>query len=667
MKKSKLLVMLMILISAMLLLTACSEDTAEERFEEYIKVWESKEYEEMYALISKESKEKIGKDEFLERYTNIYDGIGAENIEVEIIDIKEDGKDIKFKLNMDTLAGELNIDDYKVNMTKEELNGKDTWLVEWDESLIFPEMEKEDLVRVERLTAKRGEIFDKDGNGLAINGKRISVGIFPAEYEDLNNELLANLLDIDKEIIEEKLKKNINPQHFVPLVKIAAEDTEMSSKLSEIVGIKQQEVNDRIYPGGEAFGNLIGYTTAITAEELEEDEENVYHSTSKIGKFGLEQVNEKHLRAKDGVEIYISKLKDGGGEEKVTLAKIEPEDGENLDTSIDTELQKNIYAEMDGDIGSSVAIEPKTGNILAMVSFPSFDSNLYTTYITNSQSKKWDEMDSNVFQNKFNKAYSPGSTFKIITSSIGLETGTIDPSEKIVIEGKSWQKDASWGDYEVSRVSQKLSNLDLNEAIVYSDNIYFARAALNIGEESFLEEANEFGFNEELPVEYPFAISQIANDGKIGNEILLADTGYGQGEVLMSPLHLSLVYSMVVNDGNIMEPTLSKGKEAKTWKENLISDENRVELLDSFINVIENKDGTAHEAKIDGIRLAGKTGTAEFKMSQEDKGKENGWFVAMNVDEPKVVITTMVEDVENRGGSHYIVPKVRNIMEEYLK
>lgn len=667
MKKNKLLAMIMILILSLSLLTACSEDTAEDRFKDYKKAWEAKEYEEMYSFLSKASKEKVGKEEFVDRYASIYSGTGVENIDVETIEAKESEKDISFQVTMDTLAGELNLDDYRVKMIKEKLDDKNTWFIEWDESLIFPQMEKEDLVKVERLNAKRGEIFDRDGNGLAINGKRISVGIFPAEYDESSNEDLAQLLDIDRDIIEDKLKRSVNPQHFLPLVKIPLEDRDMSDKLSQIEGIKQQEVNERIYPGGEAFGNLIGYTTPITAELLEEDEEGVYHDTSKVGKFGLEEVNEKHLRAKDGIEIYISKLKEGGGEEKLSLAKIEPEDGKDLSTSIDMDLQKDIYEEMQGDIGSSIAIDPKDGNLLAMISFPSFDSNLYTTYIPNSQREEWENMDSNVFQNKFNKAYSPGSTFKIVTSAIGLETGAIDPDERIKIQGKSWQKDKSWGNYRINRVSQKLSNLNLNEALIYSDNIYFARAALSIGEGDFLKESQDFGFNEELPIDYPFATSQIASDNKIDNEILLADTGYGQGQVLMSPLHLSLIYSILVNDGDIMEPLVNKDKEVRVWKEGLISEENRRELLEGFIDVIENTDGTGHEARIDGIKLAGKTGTAELKMSQGEEGKENGWFVAMDVDEPRIVITTMVEDVEDRGGSHYIVPKVRNILEGYLK
>src|SRR5699024_634890 len=165
-----------------------------------------------------------------------------------------------------------------------------------------------------------------------------------------------------------------------------------------------------------------------------------------------------------GKEIYISKIEDGQEIEQITLAKTDPQDGTDLNTTIDIELQKEIYDKIDGDIGASTGIDPKTGEVLALVSSPTFDPNLYTTYIPNSQREKWDNMDVNVFENKFNKAYSPGSTFKILTAAIGLETDIIDPSQKVNIQGKEWQKDKSWGNYKINRVNTDNSNIDLNDA-----------------------------------------------------------------------------------------------------------------------------------------------------------------------------------------------------------
>lgn len=669
MKRYKVLTVLIIAIISMFIFTACGSQTAEDSFNIYIRALKDKDYKAMYGMLSNASKESIREKEFIDRYESIYGGIDAENIEININEDLGDKENIQFSLKMDTLVGKISSDNYKAKMVKEKQEDRNSWFIEWNESLIFPGMVKEDKVKVRILQAKRGQIYDKDGNGLAVNGKRYSLGIYPELYDESSTPTLAKLLDINKEIIDKKLEKNTNPEYFIPLVKLSLEDKEKLLQVLEIEGIRHYEVEDRVYPGGEALGSLVGYLKPITAEQLKADEEGVYHNTSLIGKAGLETVYEKTLRAKDGREIYISKIEDGKEIEKIILANTDPEDGEDLSITIDTELQKKIYSEMNGDAGASIAIDPKTGQVLAMVSSPSFDSNLYSTYISNTQRKEWEGMEANVFENRFNNAYSPGSTFKIVTASIGLETGKIDPLEKMNIQGKGWQKDSSWGGYKVNRVSEKLSNLDLKDAFIYSDNIYFAKTALKIGEKDFLETSKRFGFGEELPINYPFANSQIVNGEKVENEILLADTGYGQGKVLMSPLHLALIYSNLVNDGNIMEPVLEKkeSEKSKVWKEDVVTEENRVILLNSLINVIEDKNGTAHEAKLPNIKLAGKTGTAELKLSQEEAGKENGWFVAMNVDKPKIVISMMIEGVEDRGGSHHVVPKVRNIIAYYLK
>jgi len=654
-----------------LIFTGCSSQTKEEAFNTYKDSWQSKDYENMYNILSTDSKEYISKEDFIERYTNIYGGIGVKDINIKLN--KEQDKDdtLKFKVKMDSVAGEIELKDFNVEMIEEEIDGEKNWYVKWDESLIFPEMSKEDKVRVETLSAERGEIYDKFGNGLAVNGVRYNIGIYPKLFEEnkeSNISNMANILDIDKEVIEDKLEKNTNPEYFVPIVKLSVDDTRLS-KLLDIKGVKHQEVKERIYPGGEAFGALIGYTGAITAEELEKDKEGIYNSISVIGKLGLESVYEKSLRSKDGKEIYISKINDGEEVDKVVLAKTRPKDGKDLKLSIDMDLQKEIYNEMDGNVGASVAIHPKTGEVLSMVSSPSFDSNLFTTYISNTQSKNWEDTEINEFQNRFNDGYSPGSTFKLVTADIALDKNAINPSEKLNIKGKQWQKDNSWGDYKVTRVSDKISNVNLNDAFVYSDNIYFAMSALEIGEKNFIEESKKFGFNEDIPVNYPIEKSQIANENKIGNEILLANTGYGQGEVLVSPLHLSLIYSSVVNDGDIMKPILEQGEGVKSeiWKKDVITDKNIDILREGLINVIEDENGTGNEAKLEGIKLAGKTGTAELKSSQTETGKENGWFVAMDVDNPELVVSMIIEGVEDKGGSHYVVPRVKNIMEYYLK
>lgn len=162
--------------------------------------------------------------------------------------------------------------------------------------------------------------------------------------------------------------------------------------------------------------------------------------------------------------------------------------------------------------------------------------------------------------------------------------------------------------------------------------------------------------------------SQISNNSKIESEMLLADTGYGQGEVLMTPLDVAMSYSALSNNGDIMKPRLviSENKEPKVYSK-AINKENLEELISCFGAVINDEDGTGNLGKINGVNLVGKTGTAEIKKSKDDtNGSENGWFVAVNMDEPKIAISMIIEDLNGKTAGSHVVPKVKNIIKDYI-
>lgn len=669
MKNKKLIIVSTLLLSFILIMTGCSDlDKAQKTFDSYAEKWVQADYKGMYEMLTKDSKETISEEDFITRYTNIFSAINANNLIVEIDGEKskeDDGLVIPFKVTMNSIAGDITLTDYKLTLIKEDKEYK----IKWDESLIFPQMIKDDKIWVNTIPSKRGSILDKDGNPLAQDGILNTVGLYPAEFNKSNVDAkiteIAEILDISEENIKTKLDENNNPEHFVPIVDILPEDPKLS-KLRDRgeEGILIREKEGRVYTGGEAFGRLIGYIGNITAEELEANKDKGYHDTSLIGKAGLEQVYEESLKGKDFAEIYIER-----GDEKITVASAEGEDGKDIKTSIDSELQKKIYNEMNGEKGAATAVNPKTGEVIAMVSSPSFDSNVFTTYVTKAQKAKWEEIGDADEVNRFNKIYSPGSTMKLLTSVIGLENKVIDPNSARDIQGLSWQKDSSWGDYKITRVTDPGKPVNLKDAVNHSDNIYYGQVALELGSEKFIEGIKKFGISEELPFEYPMENSQISNDGTLDNEILLADTGYGQGEIMMTPLHVALSYSALANEGNIMKPRLviSENSEAAVWKEEAILKDNLPGLIDAFTALINDAGATIPDGAVPGFRVAGKTGTAEIKQSQDDaSGTENGWFVSVDTDTSKISLAMIVEDVKERGHSHFTVPKVRNVMEYYL-
>jgi penicillin-binding protein 3 len=667
--KNKKLILISLLLSFMLLISGCSKlNKAEKAFETFSQKWTQNDYTGMYQMLTNDSKAIISEEDFTTRYTNIFSAIEANNLLIEINGdkVKEDDTiTIPFKLSMNTIAGDVNISDYKLNIIKEDKEFK----IKWDESLIFPQMTKDDKVRVNVIPSKRGSILDKDANLLANDGILNTVGIYPAKFNLSNIDAkiaeIATALDISEENIKTKLDANTNPEHFIPLVDILPTDSKLNSLRGRAEdGILIKEKAGRIYTGGEAFGRLIGYIGSITAEELENNKDNGYNDTSLIGKAGLEQVYEDTLRGKDSAEIYIER-----GEEKITIAKKDGEDGNDIKLSIDSALQSKIYSEMNGEKGAATAVNPKTGEVLAMVSAPSFDSNVFTTYVTKTQKSKWEETNNADEINRFNKTYSPGSTMKLLTSSIGLENKIIDSNATRDIKGLSWQKDSSWGDFKITRVTDPGSPVNLKDAVNHSDNIYFGQVALELGNNKFIEGIKKFGIGEELKFEYPMEESQISNDGDLGREILLADTGYGQGEIMVTPLNVALSYSALANNGDIMQPRLviSENSESNIWKQSAILKDDLPALINSFTALINDSGATISDGVVPGHRVAGKTGTAEIKKSQDDvNGTENGWFVSVDPDTAKISLAMIIEDVKDRGHSHVTVPKVRNVMEYYL-
>lgn len=648
------------------------EETPEERTTQFLNSWEKQQFDKMYDQLSADSKKNMTKDEFVERYETIYEGIQADKLKLEakfpedgVKENKEGGTNVEFSLHMQTIADEVNFTE-NLSLVKEKTEDGNKWAVHWDPSLIFPSMEEGDKVRIETHRAERGEIVDRSGKGLAVNGKVLNIGIVPERLpEDAKTsyEQLADLIGSTTEDIEKKLNATwVKPDTFVPITKIAKDDKRLN-QLMEIEGVTYQEVGARVYPFKQIAAHLTGYVQEINKEELEERKSKGYQTGDLIGKSGLEQVFEDQLRGQNGGRIYIV---DEDGTEKDEIANKEAVDGETIALTIDINIQKQVFKQLEGEAGTSAAINPTTGEVLVLASSPAYDPNQFVLGITSEEWKALNEDPKKPLLNRFSRTYPPGSVFKPITGAIGLDTSAITEKTQINVKGLEWQKDNSWGDYYITRVSDPGKPIDLKNAFIYSDNIYFAQAALKIGEQKFLERSKNFGIGEKLPIEYPIETSQVV-ENSFDNQIQLADSGYGQGKVEMSILHTAIAFTPFINEGNLLKPTLLKnGSDSNehVWKANAIKDETASIIRQSLIEVVQHPDGTGKGVKIEGKQMAGKTGTAELKKSRDEKGQENGLFVAFDNENPMLLVAMQIENVEDRGGSKAVVPKVKQIFLE---
>lgn len=628
-----------------------------------------KKYEDMYSLLSSKSKANISEEDFIKRNKNIYEGIEAENFSVDIQSIENENKlaKVTYKNSMDTMSGHVDF----TNTVTLELNEEKEYKIDWTSNLIFPKLNTEDKVRVKTIEAKRGSILDRNGEYLATNGVASKIGLVPGKMSDNREEdiaKIAELLNMTSDGINSEFSASyVKADTFVPLKTVGKNEMELKNKLLEIKGIKIIDADERIYPQGVSTSQLVGYIQPINAEELKEKAKDGYTSSSKIGKYGLERAYESTLRAVNGSEIYIE---DANGNKKTSIAKQEQKDGQDVKLTIDSKLQQTVYEQFKDDKSAVVVMNPKTGEVLALASCPSFDSNDFSLGMTTADYKNLTENPDNLLYNRYLATYAPGSSFKPIIGAIGLTTGAFSADDDFGRSGTKWQNDSSWGDFYITTLSTYNGPANLKNALIHSDNIYFAKAALKIGGKNLINSLKNIGFGQQIEFPQTISKSSYSNSESFTNETQLANSGYGQGEVLVNSIHMAMMYSAFVNEGNMIMPYLeykenASSQTAKYYKENAFSKEAANEVRDGLIQVVENPSGTAHTAKIEGKTIAGKTGTAEIKQSKDDtEGTEIGWFNAFNVgesDESLLLVVSMVENVKGKGGSHYLLPKVRAI------
>ena len=656
--------------------------TPEELLVEYMNHIPAQEYEQMYAMLHIEASGNVSQEDFIKRNSAIYEGIEIQNMAVEIIAYDKEQLTVTYQTSFDTVAGEISFENEAFF-----LEGEDGYKLVWDNSLIFPNLASTDKVRVSTTQANRGEILDRNGRVLAGKGTASSVGIVPGKLENREEAIakIAELLETTPEVIEKKLSAQwVKDDSFVPiktiprveeieLLKVEPDEDVLKEKerhesLLAIPGVMISDVEVREYPLGEAAAHLVGYVQSVTAEDLEEHAGEGYTANSVIGRSGMEGLFEKELKGQNGCRIYIVNSE---GKEKEELACILVQHGQDIKLTIDASLQIALYEQFQEDKSCSVAMNPYTGEVLALVSTPSYDNN---DFIMGLSSEQWialnDDEDKPMY-NRFRQVWCPGSTFKPVTAAVGLESGAIDPNEDYGNVGLSWQKDASWGSYYVTTL-HAYEPVILENALIYSDNIYFAKAALKIGSEEMESSLTGLGFNEELPFEIKMAESQYSNSEGIETEIQLADSGYGQGQVLVNPLHMACIYSAFCNEGNVIKPYLVYQKDAvaEYWIPGAFSNETASRVLEGTKKVVNDSNGTGYAAHRDDILLAGKTGTAEIKASKDDtSGTELGWFAIFTAEdtvERPILIISMVEDVKGRGGSGYVVKKDGLVLEEWF-
>ncbi|GEL08503.1 penicillin-binding transpeptidase domain-containing protein [Salisediminibacterium halotolerans] len=666
-------------LAAAVMLAGCSSEEPEhpeDALQAYLDSWEAQDGAQMYEQMTEASQETVDGAEwdFAERYEEVYDELLIEMTELSFdegffeeheIDAEEtESFDIPVEVAMDTIVGEITYT-LAVNMQRQTEETEDgeviSWRIAWEPDHFMPGMEAvTDTVSYATESPERGEIYGSEGDPLAINGEVYQVSIVPDSTDDTDAsaEEVAEILNIDDErAVEAANAYPDEPEWAAPVQMIGAED-ERTDELLEVDGVLLESAEGREYPLSRDAAHLIGYIGNVTAEDLEEDEEGYYDAESAIGRSGLEAHFEEDLRGERGGTLSIMTENDEVREE---LGSEEAEAGEDFDLTIDSAMQTMVTDKVGEDSAAVVVMEQSTGELRTLVSQPSYDSSLRYLGLPDEQAEEYEETDL-LFENRFQNVYSPGSVFKPLTAAIGLEEDLLDANEAVTIEGETWQpEDAGWGDYEVRRVNDSETEIDLDTAMKLSDNIYFAQLAREYGEETMTAWAEDFGFGENLATDYPLYTSQLVSD-ELDRDVLLADTGYGQGEILISPVHMTSLYSLFTNGGDWQLPGLTEEGEVN---ESVISEATASTVKESLASVVQAEDGTAYRDENGHDReLIGKTGTAELKSDSAEDGEQIGWYVSADAGNNDYIMTVMVQNAEDHGGSGYAVDLANEIWAE---
>lgn len=552
------------------------------------------------------------------------------------------------------------------------------WALDWEPSVILPGLHDAGTVRLDRLAPHRGKILDTKGRILAQDGVLTLVGLNLVKHKDLlaqpsflsdlakcfdlkEADVRQGLQDLGAEIGEGQEKEGEDqrkegddqgkdektqdtdeanridsdkqaktpsgpgqalPQVFYPLgekgdkvlILAVAEDLTLAQKnFAADHSLIVKKISTRLYPYGKALAPLIGYVSKVTQEDLEAAPEGTLVMGEVLGRTGIEKTYEKDLRGEPGLVLKIT------GAYEQTLLETPPKDGKDLTLTVDAALQDRLYHELETYAASLVLREVQGGAIKALISTPSFNPYSFSVGIGQTAYDALLHDPKRPLVAKFLENTVPGSSQKVLTAMAALRAKLWDREDTMDINENTWQADSSWGDYYVRRFDKDINgSFDLKKALVHSDNIFFARLSLEMGVDPFLEGMKKLGYGASPITDFPATPSRVMPDGFELYPILLGDSGYGQGAITMSPIHLANVYAALADSesrllqAHLLEETEPAPMAPEEYQ--ALEKEDQEYLQKALTSVVRESYPFINRGM---VLMAGKSGTAELGLEGE--------------------------------------------------
>ncbi|HXF85443.1 MAG TPA: penicillin-binding transpeptidase domain-containing protein [Anaerolineales bacterium] len=660
----------------------------------YLDAFKAEDYNAMYALLSKVTQDTITLEDFAKRNREALNEMSAGSFDYEILSslVNPYSAEIAFRVTYHTAL----VGDIERDMTARLVLENNTWKIQWDDSLILPELAGGNVLRMDYSVPARGNIYDRDGDVLAAQTEAYAFQIIPGNVTDESFGVLVSeasrLCGIYAETLSEQILNT--PAFFpIPLCEASAQESERIRSIFPS-GLEWTPYSARYYFRQGLASHVVGYTQAIFAEQLDEYRRRGYAGDEYVGAAGIEKWAEDYLAGKRGGTLYV--INPTSGAIVTRIAESAPEPANSVYLTLDDNLQYYTEQALRGFRGAAVVIELNTGRVLAMASSPGFDSNAFQPANPNSQaqiSELFQRTDQPLLNRAAQGQYPLGSVFKIITMAAGMESGLFVPETTYDCQ-YTWTRlpDRIRYDWTYQHCQDRLATgrecntsdstpsgvLTLPEGLMRSCNPFFWEIGYTLFEHQrstdIANMARAFGLGQ------PTGIQQIEEEaGQITDPATVVDVvnqSIGQGDVLVTPLQVATFIAAIGNGGTLYRPQLVEKIERVdgTQTIQLFKPEARGTLpiqpfrLDvirqAMIDVVKNPRGTAN-FRLRGLQIpvAGKTGTAE-----SGSGLPHAWFAGYTMANestglPDIAVAVIVENIGE--GSDYAAPIFRAIVETY--
>jgi len=562
------------------------------------------------------------------------------------------------------------------------------WHLQVREGQYYRDLSENNRTRSVILEPARGLIYDRNGVLLANNVPSFNLYVTLEDVSDRDALIkrLVDLIGLDEVVLRKKLSERgakLLPRKLKGGLTLREAALVESHRL-DLPGVMVQAESQRNYPSKLTASHLLGYVGEVSGDQLETPEFKELHQGSIVGQYGVEHTYDRFLRGRAGQKVIEA---DALGHEKRTVEVQKPEAGDDLYLTIDLRLQELAEELLGEEAGAIVAIDPATGEVLALASRPAFDPNVLSRELT---PKQWEEIAQDESHPLTNRAtqgqYPPGSTFKIVMAAAALETKTIDPTTTVRCVGsypfgRRLYKDWKAGGH---------GTMDLRQAIVDSCDVFFYTIGQRMGIEAIASYATQFGLGRETGIELPSErmgiVPSPAWKEKARNEIWLPgetiSASIGQGYLTVTPLQMTNLIATVGNDGVSYRPRLIRAVMERATgrlqelppmaRDRLaIKPETLALIQDALAGVVT--EGTARRAKSALVTIAGKTGTAQTAASrpgpEEDlprKLRDHAWFISYApVEAPRIAVAVLVEHMGHGGSA--AAPLAKQLIEAFVK